>query len=46
MAEQNFSQAVRIADRGYVMAHGEVAFGGTSAELGGNDLIRRTYLGL
>ena len=46
MAEQNFAEAVRIADRGYVMVHGEVAFGGTAAELGGNDIIRRTYLGL
>ena len=46
MAEQNFTQAVRIADRGYVMVHGAIAFSGTAAELGGNDLIRRTYLGL
>ncbi len=26
MAEQNFTQAVRIADRGYVIVHGQIAF--------------------
>jgi branched-chain amino acid transport system ATP-binding protein len=26
MAEQNFNQAVRIADRGYVIVHGKIAF--------------------
>ena len=28
MAEQNFTQAVRIADRGYVIVHGQIAFDG------------------
>ncbi len=28
MAEQNFNQAVRIADRGYVIVHGHIAFEG------------------
>ncbi len=28
MAEQNFHQAVRIADRGYVIVHGKIAFAG------------------
>ena len=28
MAEQNFNQAVRIADRGYVIVHGQIAFEG------------------
>ena len=31
MAEQNFVQAVRIADRGYVIVHGKIAFEGRSA---------------
>ena len=31
MAEQNFQQAVRIADRGYVIVHGAIAFEGQSA---------------
>jgi branched-chain amino acid transport system ATP-binding protein len=46
MAEQNFTQAVRIADRGYVIVHGRIAFQGDSAEaLRDNDLIREFYLG-
>src|SRR5436305_6791246 len=47
MAEQNFPQALRIADRGYVIVHGQIAFEGrSSAELNNNDLIRKFYLGL
>ena len=47
MAEQNFTQAIRIADRGYVIVHGKIAFEGRSAdELNNNDLIRQFYLGL
>jgi branched-chain amino acid transport system ATP-binding protein len=47
MAEQNFMQAVRIADRGYVIVHGKIAFeGGSADELNNNDLIRQFYLGL
>ena len=47
MAEQNFTQAIRIADRGYVIVHGKIAFEGESAEaLNNNDLIRKFYLGL
>jgi branched-chain amino acid transport system ATP-binding protein len=47
MAEQNFNQAVRIADRGYVIVHGRIAFEGSSAEeLNNNDLVRKFYLGL
>jgi branched-chain amino acid transport system ATP-binding protein len=47
MAEQNFNQAIRIADRGYVIVHGKIAFEGNSAdELNNNDLIKKFYLGL
>jgi branched-chain amino acid transport system ATP-binding protein len=47
MAEQNFTQAIRIADRGYVIVHGRIAFTGQSAqELNNNELIRKFYLGL
>ncbi len=46
MAEQNFTQAIRIADRGYVIVHGHIEFeGGSADELNNNDLIRRFYLG-
>ncbi len=47
MAEQNFNQAIRIADSGYVIVHGKIAFSGKSAdELNNNDLIRKFYLGI
>ena len=47
MAEQNFNQAVRIADRGYVIVHGRIAFeGGSASELNNNELVRKFYLGL
>jgi branched-chain amino acid transport system ATP-binding protein len=46
MAEQNFTQAIRIADRGYVIVHGRIEFEGASAEeLNNNALIRQFYLG-
>jgi branched-chain amino acid transport system ATP-binding protein len=47
MAEQNFNQAVHIADRGYVIVHGRIAFeGGSAEELNNNELVRKFYLGL
>lgn len=47
MAEQNFTQAIRIADKGYVIVHGEIAFRGDSPEaMHQSDLIRQHYLGL
>jgi len=46
MAEQNFHQAVRIADRGYIIVHGEIAFEGkTVAELRSNEIVKQLYLG-
>jgi branched-chain amino acid transport system ATP-binding protein len=47
MSEQNFTQAIRIADRGYVIVHGKIAFEGVSPEaLNNNELIRKFYMGL
>ena len=46
MAEQNFHQAIRIADRGYLIVHGEIVFQGHSvAELEANDMVKNYYLG-
>jgi branched-chain amino acid transport system ATP-binding protein len=46
MAEQNFQQAIRIADRGYIIVHGEIVFEGRSAaELQNNQLVKSLYLG-
>lgn len=46
MAEQNFNQAIKIADRGYVIVRGAIAFEGRPAqELRNNELVNRYYLG-
>jgi branched-chain amino acid transport system ATP-binding protein len=46
MAEQNFHQAIRIANRGYIIVHGEIVFEGrTVAELEQNPLVKSYYLG-
>ena len=46
MAEQNFNQAIKIADRGYVIVHGHIEYEGARDELAHNDLVRKLYLGL
>jgi branched-chain amino acid transport system ATP-binding protein len=45
MAEQNFHQAIRIADRGYIIVHGEIVFEGGVAQLEQNPLVKSYYLG-
>ena len=45
MAEQNFNQAVKIADRGYVIVHGQIAFEGRTAELTEHELVKKFYFG-
>ncbi|MDQ8726352.1 ABC transporter ATP-binding protein [Bradyrhizobium sp. LHD-71] len=46
MAEQNFNQAIRIADRGYIIVHGEIVVAaGSVDELQDNDIVKRLYLG-
>jgi len=46
MAEQNLHQAIRIADRGYIIVHGEIVFHGRNvAELEQNELVKSYYLG-
>lgn len=46
MAEQNFNQAIRIADRGYIIVHGEIAFASKdAADLRENDMVKSYYLG-
>jgi len=47
MAEQNFHQAIKIADRGYIIVHGRIAFEGRSTqELSENTLVKQYYLGV
>ena len=45
MAEQNFHQAIRIADRGYIIVHGEIVFEGGVKALEQNELVKNYYLG-
>ena len=47
MAEQNFNQAIKIADRGYIIVHGDIAFAAASAaELAENEMVKQYYLGV
>jgi branched-chain amino acid transport system ATP-binding protein len=47
MAEQNFNQAIRIADRGYVIVHGKIEYeGGSREDLANNELIHKLYMGI
>ena len=45
MAEQNFNQAIRIADRGYIIVHGGIVFSAGVKDLEKNDLVQSYYLG-
>ncbi len=46
MAEQNFNQAIRIADKGYIIVHGEIAFASKDAtDLRENEMVKSYYLG-
>ena len=45
LVEQNANQALKIADRGYVLENGAISFEDSSAVLLGDDRIRRAYLG-
>ncbi len=46
MAEQNFHAASRIADRGYIIVQGEIAFEGRDlAQLQQSELVKSYYLG-
>jgi branched-chain amino acid transport system ATP-binding protein len=46
MAEQNFNQAMRIADYGYIIVHGEIVFHSNVEELKENELVKSFYLGV
>jgi branched-chain amino acid transport system ATP-binding protein len=46
MAEQNFNQATKIADRGYIIVHGSIEFEGNTQELRENELVKQYYLGV
>lgn len=43
--EQNANQALKIADRGYVLESGQITMTGTGAKLLASDDVRKAYLG-
>ena len=45
LVEQNAAQALRLADRGYVMENGRIAFGESAADLLKDPRVRAVYLG-
>jgi branched-chain amino acid transport system ATP-binding protein len=45
VVEQNATQALRLADRGYVMENGRMVFGDTAKNLLTDRRVRAVYLG-
>jgi len=45
LVEQNAAQALRLADRGYVMENGRIVFGDTAENLLHDERVRAVYLG-
>jgi len=46
IVEQNVQQVLDVVDRAYLLEIGRIKLAGTSAELKGNDFIRKSYMGL
>ncbi len=45
LVEQNVAMSLEIADRGYVMASGEIIVSGSADELESSQIVERAYLG-
>ena len=45
LVEQNANQALKLADRGYVMEHGRIVLEDTGDNLLSNEAVRQAYLG-
>ncbi|HWQ40740.1 MAG TPA: ABC transporter ATP-binding protein [Desulfosporosinus sp.] len=46
LVEQNVNTTLKIVDRGYVIEQGHIMLEGSSKELGENEYIRKSYLGI
>jgi branched-chain amino acid transport system ATP-binding protein len=44
LVEQNMHTALGLADRHHVLSRGEICFVGSSAELDGNEDVKKLYL--
>ncbi|MDK2871188.1 MAG: branched-chain amino acid transport system ATP-binding protein [bacterium] len=45
LVEQNARQALKVADRGYVLETGSIVLEGSAKELAGNPMVKEAYLG-
>lgn len=45
LIEQNATMALSVADRGYVLEHGEIGFHDTAENLRNQDIVKKAYLG-
>ena len=45
VVEQNANKALKVADRGYVLETGNIVLTDTAANLRGNDVVQKAYLG-
>jgi len=45
LVEQDIYNALRVADRGYVLKSGHIELSGTAAELAGDERVEESYLG-
>lgn len=45
LVEQNARQALKVADRGYVLETGQIVLEGSAKELSDNPMVKRAYLG-
>jgi len=46
LSEQNVTQALRLASRGYVLENGRIVLEGSNQDLLKNDFVKQAYLGL
>ena len=46
LVEQNVVQSLEVADRAYILAEGQFVMSGSSAEIGADPELKRTYLGM
>ena len=46
IVEQNAKQAVKLADRTYVLENGKIVLEGKGNELLGNEKVKKAYLGM
>ena len=46
LVEQNVQNALKLADRGYVLEQGKIAMEGKAAELLQNEDLKKAYLGM